>query len=376
MNEEPDKPGGVRAAPNRAMVGKHRMPAHDYTQERIYMVTIATEGRVPLFGHVEGDAAIPMGQEGAPHMVFSPLGVRVNAEVEHISRYYPQVRVIGKQVMPDHVHMLLYVTRPLPEGLGRVINGFKAGCRRAWREVLGTSPQSSEGRNTPTGTPPQSSEGRNTQGRAAPENTPGSVGAPVALRQGLPIHAHDSHHGTLWEPGYHDRILNGRGQLQHMVDYIHDNPRRLLVKRQHSPFFHLTSVVAAGRQLQALGNLQLLHAPVRIPVRCSRRMPQPDIARLCADLIAHGRQGAVLVSPFISPGERQVLRAAQSADVPVVHLLDNGLPDLYKPSGQAFDACAQGLLLLLSPWPYSTQRPTLTRDRCNQLNELTTNLCQ
>ena len=43
--------------------------------------------------------------------------------------------------------------------------------------------------------------------------------------------------GTLWEPGYNDRLLLHKNQLAHMLAYLDDNPRRLLLKRQHPEFF-------------------------------------------------------------------------------------------------------------------------------------------
>ena len=33
----------------------------------------------------------------------------------------------------------------------------------------------------------------------------------------------------LWGKGYHDRILWHAGQLQNMINYVKDNPRRLMV---------------------------------------------------------------------------------------------------------------------------------------------------
>ncbi|MBQ8936873.1 MAG: DUF418 domain-containing protein [Bacteroidaceae bacterium] len=37
-------------------------------------------------------------------------------------------------MMPDHIHLLLRVNGPMPEGkhLGIVVRGFKTGCSRAW----------------------------------------------------------------------------------------------------------------------------------------------------------------------------------------------------------------------------------------------------
>ena len=82
------------------------------------------------------------------------------------------------------------------------------------------------------------------------------------------------------------------------------------------------------------------------------------------------QRGAVLVSPRISPGEKEVMDMAQAAGYPVIRLLENGFSPLWKPGGEMFDACARGQVLLVAPWPYHSERRTITRDQCNRLNEL------
>ncbi len=45
----------------------------------------------------------------------------------------------------------------------------------------------------------------------------------------------------LWEKSYYDRILRGRGQLQHMINYVHDNPRRLWIKHRLRNLFCIST---------------------------------------------------------------------------------------------------------------------------------------
>jgi len=85
---------------------------------------------------------------------------------------------------------------------------------------------------------------------------------------------------------------------------------------------------------------------------------------------------AVLVSPCISPGEKEIMRRAFEAGFPQIILLENGISQMQKPSGRQFDACAQGRLLLLSPWEYHNDRRTITREQCLQLNALAVIICQ
>lgn len=79
--------------------------------------------------------------------------------------------------------------------------------------------------------------------------------------------------------------------------------------------------------------------------------------------------GAVLVSPCISPGEKEIARAGLDAGWPLIVLLENGFAPMYKPPGRYFDACANGRLLMLAPFPHHREKRTITREQCLTLNE-------
>lgn len=336
------------------------------------MLTLAVEGRKPLLGRVMGRVDAPVGSEDAPHVVLSPLGRYVYAEVEHIPRYYPQVRVLAKQVMPDHLHVILFVTEAMRLPLGRVVNGFKAGCRRGMRAMVAEV----QGGAAVNLAAPQSGATPDTQGGTEPDRQGGAVevggvGWDAAWQQLLLATAQQQGGCILWERGYNDRVLYSKGQLQAMIDYIHDNPRRFLVKHHCRQFFQWGTCQIGDVTVHAFGNLQLLNCPVRLPVKCSRSISPSAWASLCADLMAQGDKGAVLVSPFISPGERQIEQCAVERGIAIIKMVDNGFPPFYKPQGAYFDLCATGHLLLLSPFDYRTERVPLTRTVCQQLNQLT-----
>ena len=349
---------------------KRRLNDWDYSQPRIYMVTLAIEGRRPLLGALVGDASQPTTAPNGPRLLPSELGAAVLQEVDGIPNYYPQITIITRQLMPDHLHILLYVTRPLPVHLGQVVSGFKAGCNKKWR--LMQEPQRQETQRqepqrqshwAPNPAPnrvPDSSAAGSVPGSSAA----GSVSGSSAARG----------KGLLWEQGYHDRVLSGEGQLQRLVDYIRENPRRSLIKRQHADWFRPCSITAAGTTLHAFGNLELLRAPHRQAVRISSRITEGERNRQQHDLLSAARQGTVLISPFISTGERFVEETALQEHLPIVKLLPNGFSPYYKPQGHFFEACSEGRLLLLTPYPYSTQKVVLTRAICNYLNVLASRL--
>ncbi len=159
--------------------------------------------------------------------------------------------------------------------------------------------------------------------------------------------------------------------LPRLIAYVHDNPRRLLLKRQHPewlrPFFGLK---LGGAILNGIGNLSLLLAPHRKAVRVSRRLTEAEIAKEAASYLLAAQAGTVLISPAISPGEKQVMRSTFSSHLPTIVIVPNGFTPFSKPHGEQFEACAAGRLLMLSPWPHHNEKQPLTRTQCNDMNLL------
>ena len=93
----------------------------------------------------------------------------------------------------------------------------------------------------------------------------------------------------------------------------------------------------------------------------------PEFSAKAEALLAAAAHGAVLVSPCISPGEKEIARRAFAAGHRVITLSNKGFSPLYKPGGRLFDQCAAGNLLMLAPagWPYLPGEKKITRmDAC------------
>ena len=114
---------------------KRRDDHHDYTERRMYMITLEVEGRRPLFGRIVGNPFAERGSNEEPRIELTELGKAVQSEWMGIHGFYPQIEIKAVQMMPDHMHGILFVTAPLPVHLGQVISGFKAGCRKAQRMI-------------------------------------------------------------------------------------------------------------------------------------------------------------------------------------------------------------------------------------------------
>lgn len=296
---------------------KRRRVGHDYQCRCIYMITLVVKERRPLLGTLTGNG------ETEPAIVEpSPLGRAVMQSLVNIPQYYPEIAIWTFQLMPDHLHFITFVKERIPVHLGKVINGFKVGCNRAYK---------------------------------------------VLVKGELP---------GLWEDGYNDMILDREGQLQRMKAYILDNPRRLAIKRNHSDLFRVQRNIKVGEYtFAALGNVFLLDAPCLMQVQCTRKLTPLQINSTVQRFLSHAQNGAVLVSPSISPGEKAVMKAAYEHGFPVIVLQENGFSPLAKPGGRRFDACVQGQLLMLAPWEHHNDKRVIKRDQCLDLNEMARVIC-
>ena len=322
-----------------------RCVGHDYTERRMYMVTMVTEGRRPLFGQVVGRSDGSAGSAEEPRMVLSPLGEAVAERWMATEKVYPEIEVVALQMMPDHLHGILFVKEKMERHLGMAIKGFKTGCNKAYRRiVLGQVPS--------VATWSQQTE----QAGQRPKD--------------------DRHHGLLFARGYNDRLLLREGQLDTWLRYLADNPRRLLMKREHPDLFRVQrGLIIGSQQFSAIGNRFLLQRPVRLQVQCSRRLTETEIQQRMNHFLSAAAQGAVLVSPSISPGEKAVMRAAFERGFPLIYLQENGFTDLAKPGGQRMEACARGQLLILAPWEHHNEHIAISRNQCLSLNDMARMIC-
>ena len=104
-------------------------------------------------------------------------------------------------------------------------------------------------------------------------------------------------------------------------------------------------------------------------IRVSRRASPDEIQRLRDETLQQARRGMVVVSPFISPGEKEIAKAVLEADKgDVILMKPDGFPELFKPHGRYFDLCEQGRLLILSAYPDTGHPADLTREKCLMMN--------
>ena len=352
-----------------------RCVGHDYTERRMYMVTMVTEGRRPLFGQVVGRSDGSAGSAEEPRMVLSPLGEAVAERWMATEKVYPEIEVVALQMMPDHLHGILFVKEKMERHLGMAIKGFKTGCNKAYRQlVLGRQEGDGLGFVATRSQQSQLAGDTGAEGTRAEAGTGGTQAEGEGKRD---RRLDDREHGMLFALGYNDKVLLRAGQLETWLRYLKDNPRRLLMKRERPDLFRVQrGLTVGGLVFSALGNRFLLDRPLKVPVRCSRRLTEKEIEGEVARFLGMAKEGAVLVSPSISPGEKRVMRAAFDAGFPVVYLQENGLGELASPGGVRMDACSRGQLLILAPWEQHLDKRVISREQCLSLNDMARRVCE
>ena len=326
----------------------------DYRGKGVYQITITLDDRrsqaFGRLGHEEKRGAF---------VELSELGRLVEGVLSELPNQWLGVEVLGVQIMPDHLHVVLAVRGRQRKPLGAIVGSFKSKATSRWLDLL-------------------------------VRTRPSAIGESCASAR-VP---------KLWAEGYVDTILFDESAVANALAYLADNPRRLWEKRAHPELFtvlrDLSVDLGQGRigHFAAIGNHYLLKAHSILQVQCSRRffayardakgviqkgLPpriESDEFRAAAEaLLEEAAHGAVLISPCVSEGEREIARQAFVAGHKVITLANKGFSPLYKPGGRLFDHCAAGNLLMLAPvgWPYLPGEKKMTRlDACvlNRLAQL------
>lgn len=230
----------------------------------------------------------------------------------------------------------------------------------------------------------------------------------------------------LFAPGYVDVIPLHKGQLQTQREYIRNNPRNRLLRQQQRLFTERLSVTTAltvpalrrylvqerafphfeeepswqalaprlltatadSRKatatpqavpfiaLDTYGNRRLLERRL-LPVVCHRK-DQEQFEKQRRRCIEAATTGAVLVSARIAKEEQAIMDEAMKAGATVILIHDNGFPERYHPSMERLQLCAEGRLLIVTPWcyHYRPQKEGISQPECKTMNCVAQALCR
>ena len=131
-----------------------------------------------------------------------------------------------------------------------------------------------------------------------------------------------------------------------------------------------------------VGNAAILTAERYMPVHVRRVMVEAaahgddtglrDYKNAC---VLAAQEGAIMVSPFISPEEKKIQAKLLEEGLPFICIADNGFGEYYKPADGLFEAVAAGKVLILSPWEYDPQKRHVTREECVAMNKMAEEIC-
>ena len=285
---------------------------HDYRQRAIYMLTLNKNPLMADFGSIEGDWRPKAGEPGCAYVRASHLGRCIKDTLRNFDEIEPRARILQYALMPDHLHILIFITERTEETLGRIVARFKVAVNK----------------------------------RAGAD--------------------------CVFAKGFNDQILKHSRSLHTLYNYLRDNPRRLAVRLARPEYFRrVNSLTIGSKSYRAYGNPFLLRCPFKEQVVVHRADTEEVRASCRAQWLYTAAGGGVLVSPFISPAEKDIRREADEAGGRFILITNESMGERYKPSGRDFELCEEGRMLIVS----ADIDGDLSRAACLRMNSLAEDIC-
>ncbi|MDE7135216.1 MAG: transposase [Muribaculaceae bacterium] len=275
-----------------------RDPKHDYKSRCIYHITINKAAGCPAFSHISGSSSQPVINR-------TQIGSIIESQILNFPNLYPGLQILQYVIMPDHIHFAIFVREYLPRSLGRYIGMMKVKCGQLIRTKY-----------------------------------PGI--------------------SAIFTEDFYDRYLRPAHKLTTIIEYIRQNPYRLMIRRENPDYFHrINNFNLNGTLWQAYGNILLLDNPFKASV-IIHRADSDEIRAAKYNYWKHlAENGGVLISPFISAAEKAIRRLCEDVNGKLILLTNTPLEDRAKPTSHDFDLCATGRLLILAPMtPLPPERKT------------------
>lgn len=368
-----------------------------YNSRCNYMITLVTEPRTSVFGELR-EWGVERTDEG-----------RVVYDVwQMIEKRFPMVRATYNAIMPDHFHGIIFITTDGEVGLDDVVAFFAAEVerrigRRVWCNLWRDSICLAKGQLHRQINYVLS----NAKRRWIKENNPELFRKVMGFRHwrldlanetlaGVPEFDERYFRGDsfgredreFWDLETGEEIVKPRkaNRVQRAFDggrqqaynskvggrqQAYDNKasccRMLAVTPlDGNPSCCSTLAVTPPHiEWTALGNPFLLDAPLLIALQIPAEASSDFIDDLAAKIVTKAERGAVVVGTWMSPGEQTVKKRVLECGGSLVQLLPEGMGRYYKPSGRDFDRCAEGRMLVLSP--FAPQEAGRTLEKCDKL---------
>lgn len=282
------------------------------------MFTLQKHPDAPEFSVVLGNPRVREGAD-APRVEHTAIGSALALEFSITKAMRPKaIDIIEYVIMPDHAHVLLRVKIRLTYSVTKIVSAIESATTTRCRK----------------------------NGLIAAD-------APLFLGRGL-----------------NDKIVFDEERLETLINYIRDNPRRLLIKREFPDLFRRNlSIKINDDTLDCVGNLFLLRKPM-VAVHVRHHWTRQQNAEYKKQCLALSRMGAVLIFPFIHPVENEIRKTALENGGEIIHIQDQGFSERFKPTGRSFDTCAEGRLLLICKSGTPEYRRDMSYATASRLNAL------
>lgn len=286
----------------------HHYYGYDYSRGAVMFVTTSTEPRQRVFSTIEGGKAIP-----------TDFGRMALHELFVTTQRVPEVKLSRYVLMPDHVHLLLWIKPGQSDGLarlGRFVGGFKRAVRQRWKEL--------------------------------------------------------GHEGALWQEGYHDLICLDHDFIEGVKLYIDYNPLKWELMHTEKGLIPIREPLDCawlpdGTYWKGIGRCDLLDGSRKLcSVRISRRVAEPLFPQMLSRFQDALAKGFCLVSTFLSPGERALYQMLASKGAEFVHIKGTAIPVVYRPTIHETPLFAAKKLLVLGR---QTDEREVRRADCLALND-------
>ena len=333
-----------------------------------YMITLVTEPRTSVFGKLR--------EWGVER---SAEGKAVYDAWQRVEARFPGVRATYNSIMPDHFHGIVYIAFDGAAELGAVVAFFAAEVerligRRVWCGVWRDSICLAKGQLHRQINYVLS----NAKRRWIKEQNPGLFRKVMGFRHWRLDCANETLGGVAGADAWDFRRFAHDPDAEYWnletgEEIVKPRKANVLQRAFGEQQAHDSKsgggqsccrTLAVSPTWTALGNPFLLDEPLLVSVRVSTQTPPEELDRLVAKIVAKAERGAVVISPWISPGEKQVKAAVVAAGGRVVQLLPEGMGRYYKPSGLDFGLCAEGRMLQLSP--FAPKEPGAEREHCGK----------
>lgn len=385
--------------------------------EGYFFITLNTRNYAPILSIITGRPDAPDDAPDAPACEYTELGRKVMAVWQTVPRFHPQVEIIAAEAMPDHFHGLLRLLPGNRKHLGHLVGSFMGGCTHGYWDTLGIDWRKDRAERLAKGAhalPPDRDRdhtcsfrgpslfvrGYNDMEAVTPEQVQTKLRyireqarralIKGTLRDRFLVHRSCTARG--WTLDTIRRGLRADRFYAHNPDRLEHILRSLLPRIPMLPAIVSASPSASPLAspsasptaspsaspsasspkplLSYVGCSALLSAERKLPLVC-HRSDAPFFERQRAAVLRAAREGAVIVSAFVSPKEREIGRLLLMEQLPVIEVCDNGFGERYKPSGNSFYACAENRLVQISPWNYEYCRDlAVNREVCLVMNEL------